>query len=74
MLHVLRIWRAYLQLGFFGADSLKPVHIYSNVSWVGELADHYCRDWCPSCSEVVSVSRDSNSMMPLLSMFVFLCV
>ena len=56
MLKLICIWKRQLNLGYFGADSLKPVYIYSNMVWVGELAGYYCRNWCPNTTEVTIVS------------------
>ena len=49
------IYRARVELGYFGADSRKPIFVYANVPWVSELPLHPCRNWYPTSERVTKV-------------------
>lgn len=51
------IWRVRVILGLYGADSQKPVYIYSSHSFVGELATQYTRSWYPSDVGTTTVTQ-----------------
>ena len=56
----INVYRCRVELGFFGADSLKPVVIYCNFPWVTELVTYYCRNWVPGDTTMTTVTRAGN--------------
>ena len=52
------IFRCRVELGYFGADSQKPIFVYSNMHWVGELPARYTRNWYPGSSGVTTVPSE----------------
>ena len=49
------IYRVRVDLGYFGADSLKPIYLYVNWPWAGQLPGAYVRRWYPKEHEVTTV-------------------
>ena len=52
---VIEIFRQRVNLGYYGAPTLKPVHLYCNYRWINEIVIHACRSYCPMSEGVTTV-------------------
>ena len=52
LLGYVAIYTVQVNLGYFGADSLKPVILYSNCAWIGHIRRYQIRDWAPASEGV----------------------
>lgn len=43
-------------LGFFGGECLKPIYLFSNQSFIGDINKHTVRDWAPPSTGVVEIA------------------
>lgn len=49
------LFRVRVDLGYFGADSQKPIYLYSNYRWIEEILQYQCRNWFPISQSVTTV-------------------
>jgi hypothetical protein len=59
----LRIYRTLHWLGYFGAESPKPIHLYSNVQFVNVIDTFATRDVLPESEGVVSRVERSDGVI-----------
>ena len=59
------VFRTRVDLGSFGSSSQKPLWLYSNKKWVGEISRYASRWWDPSMTdmELVQVRPDSTGAL-----------
>ena len=48
------LWRVRLSLGYYGAESSKPVFVYSNFKWVEQVSEYTTRVQLPKSEGVVT--------------------
>ena len=59
-LGLMQLWVCKIWLGYFMAESAKPVLVYCNRPFVDEFRMHMCRTWLPESDDVVVQYQNLN--------------